>query len=396
MKILATSVRLDITVLNYNKKKNKAYLHYYFDLPKAYVYKNVLISTSAAQQPLVKHIERFNKNTKLKVADEFNLYAIRDEKKDLATYLNNSGYYYIHKNDFIVLADTTVGNKHVNLELSLADNLPAVCYRKQLLLPKMIVIDSIIQKTSSNNNYTWGYGRLRKSILDSIINIRANQIYSLVGTQKTERDLNALGIFSNPRVVYHISQEDSLNLEPEILLNMRDATSITFNLRGNYKNIGYFGPSAGFTFRQLNLFGGAENLTVTGDAYYDFPIGLGKDKVSVSSGFSVRNTLSAPLLKTPKNILKSAYVIPKYFVSLNFDFNHRVDYFDLVGLNANYGWAWVSNKNLSHKLFLADVTFSDVYNTTPRFDELTDSNPFFTRKPGQSIYFRNGLRDKLH
>ena len=362
--------------LVYNKKKNKAYLHYYFELPRAYVYKDVLISTTSDQALISKHISTLNATTQLKKEQEFNLYKIRDEKKNLATYLNNNGYYFIDKNDFIVLADTTVGHKQVNLEIALADNLPPICYHKQLLLPKSIVIDSIVQTNTAAKKYSWGYGQLKKHMLDTVINMKTNQVYSLANTQKTERDLNSLGIFANPRVIYSISKSDSMHLRPSVKLNMLDATRITFNIRGNYKNTGYVGPSIGFTFRQLNLFGGAENLTVTGDVYYDFPTGVNGHKNSVSTGYSFRNTLSAPLLKTPKNVLKSKYIIPKYFISLNFDYNHRVDYFDLVNWNANYGWMWASNKNLTHKLILVDATYSNVHNTTSRFDDLTASNPF--------------------
>lgn len=362
--------------LNYNKRQNKAYLHYYFDIPKAYIYRNVTLSTSSSESQLFDHINEFAKKTKLKPGREFNLYTIREENKNLETHLNNNGYFFIHKNDFIISADTTVGKKQVNLEIALTENLPPICYQKQMLLPSSVFFDSVMQKNGSGKKYTWGYGRLKKHVLDSVVKIKSGHAYSLENTRTTERNLNSLGIFSNPRILYKVWSNDSLSLKPELRLNMLDATKITFNLRGNYKNTGYVGPSAGFTFKQLNVFGGAENLTVVGDAYYDFPIGLFRDRISVSSGFSFRNTLSAPLFKTPKNILKHAYVIPKYFVSLNYDYNRRKDYFDIINVNTNYGWAWSSNKRLSHKLFLVNATYSNISNTTARFDSLTTDNPF--------------------
>ncbi len=362
-------------VVNYNKKRNKGYVHYYFQVPKPYKYSQVNFHSNRDSETLNKIFADRAALTKLKPGSEFNLYEIRDEKKFLWNQLQNSGYYFIGKNDLLISADTTFGQKQVILDVDLTTDLPSSHYQRQTLGEFKIAIDSTFQKASTDKFYRWPTGRIRKRVVDSLLVIQPGDYFSKKNTESTIRNLNSLSIYSNPRIHYGVSSSDSTLLKPHFILDMLDATNISFNVRGNYKNTGYIGPAFGFTFRQLNVFHGAENLTISGDVYYDFPFGIFKERVSPSSGYSIRSSITAPFLAHPFNLFRNTYDVPREFFTLNFDYNHRTDYFDLIAINSSYGWTWKSSERWSHKLAIIDVTLSNVRNTTNRFDELTDENP---------------------
>ena len=361
--------------LNYNKKGNKAYVRYYFQVKEAYHYRSVTFKWSPKDPILNSQIESFGKTSVLQPATEFNLYKIRNEKNRLAKQLQDSGFYFIIDKNIKVSADTTVGNKMLDLKISIDDELPYPFYQRQHLGDISIKIDSVNQPKNPGKYYEWEYGKLKSKVLDSIIDIKSNSLYSLSDSKRTSFLLSELGLFSNPRVEYEVKNGDSILLKPIITLDVLDATNIGFNVQGNYKNTGYLGPSIGFTFKQKNVFHGAENLTINGDVYYDFPIGAFKHRVSNSYGFSLRSILTKPLLRSPLKFINHKYSLPKQFYKLNFEHNVRQDYFNLTALNATYGWAWKSKPHISHELGLIDVTLSNITKPTQRFQDLIETNP---------------------
>jgi len=361
--------------LNYNKKGNKAYIRYYFQVREAYKYRSVVFGGLTQYPKIDKAVVAFGKTSILKPTTEFNLYKIRSEKSKLVRSLQDSGFYFIIDKNIHIAADTTVGNKMLDLKMGIEEGLPQAFYQQQYLSDISIKIDSITQPKEPGKYFEWEYGKLKTRVLDSIIDIESNSMYSFTDTRRTGFLLSELGIFSNPRIEYAVVDGDSVTLNPVITLDVLDATKIGFNVKGNYKNTGYVGPSVGFRFRQLNVFHGAENLTVNGDVYYDFPIGAFKHRVSNSYGFSLRSKLTKPLLRRPFNFITHKYSLPKQFYKLNMEFNTRQDYFDMTTINASYGWTWKSKPNVSHELGLIDITVSDISNPTQRFFDLTAANP---------------------
>jgi outer membrane protein assembly factor BamA len=361
--------------LNYNRKQNKAYLRFYFDVHEAYKYRSIKFETKPQFKELESCINDFELISVLKPTEEFNLYKIRSEKSRLANLLNDSGFYFISEKNILISADTAVGNKMLDLKLAIDNTLPKGFYEPQYLHDVQISMDSVTQPQTPDKFYDWKYGKLKSKVLDSLIDIKSGGKYSLSDTRRTNFLLSELGLFSDPRIEYKIMEGDTLTLRPVITLTPLDATNIGFNIKGNYKNTGYIGPSIGFTFQQRNLFHGAENLTVNGDMYYDFPMGKFKNRVSNSYGFSMRSELSIPLLTTPFKFINHKYSLSKQFYKLNMEFNIRQDYFDLTTINGTYGWKWKSKPNVKHTVGLADVTMSSIKNPTQRFKDLVGSNP---------------------
>jgi len=361
--------------LNYNKKGNKAYLRYYFQIKEAYKYRSVQFGGFTNYQVLENQITELGKTSEIKPAEEFNLYKIRDEKNRITKSLQDSGFYFIINKNIQVSADTTVGHKMLDLKIGINDGLPTAFYHQQYLGDIKIRVDSVIQPKDAGKFYAWEYGRLKVKVLDSIIDIKANARYSLTDSRRTSFLLSELGLFFNPRIDYSASGSDSIKLNPTITLDMLDATNIGFNVKGNYKNTGYLGPSVGFSFRQLNVFHGAENLSVNGDIYYDIPFGVYKNRISDSYGFSIRSVLTKPLLRSPFKFINHKYSLPKQFYKLNYEFNVRKEYFNITSINATYGWAWKSKPNVSHELGLIDVTLSNISNPTQKFEDLVSTSP---------------------
>jgi len=361
--------------IHYSKKRPKASIRYKFIIPQAYSYRNIEYISESMPTTFSNVFNKYRTIAKINSGEDFNLDVIKDEKIRLLNFFHNNGYYYLQSEDINVIADTTIGNKKLDLKIIIAEDLPKNYYEQERLFSETIQIDSIIQDAKEEKFYSWNSGIIKKKILDSLVKFSNGDIYSYSNVRTSIRNLSDIGIFAEPTILFQPDKNDSLKLNTFISLKSIDATSVGFNVKANYKNIGYVGPSAGVNFTQLNLFKSAINLSVDIDAYYDFPIGVFKNEISRSSGLTMNATFTAPLFNTPLNLITQTYALPKKFLSLKSEFDDRKDYFQLVSWNASTGITWKSSPKISHRLTLLDATFSNISNTTVKFDSLSAENP---------------------
>lgn len=361
--------------VRYSKKKPKASVYYTFRIPKAYTFRNIQYLTDSLPESFIYDFRNYRKDAVLHPGQDFDLGNIRKEKSNIINHFHDAGYYYLRETNLNLLADTSVGDKQIDVRFGLDDDLPNNFFKKQLITSQTITIDSVLQKYSDEKFYHFPTGRFRKKLLDSLVLVKPGDQYSFTKVKTSIRNIAELGYFTNPLISFSVEANDSIKLNSRVSMQVADATTIGFNAKANYKNIGYIGPSVGLSFNQLNIFGGAENLNVDIDAYYDLPIGVFKERISPSSGISLNSTLSAPLAHSPFRFITQKHSLPKKFLSFRAELNDRKDYFNLTSWNAATGITWKSRPNLTHRFSIVDATYSNIKNPTVKFDSLTAENP---------------------
>lgn len=361
--------------ITYNRNRKKASVRYHFNIPRAYTYRNVHHLSDSLNIPLTHLMERYHSMSVLTPNDEFNLDSIRAEKSKLWNYLQNNGYFYLQKDHIQIQADTTVGNKEIDLRVMLDTDLPDAYFRTQQIGNTGITIDTVDQKQPRDHYYRWNDGKLHRHVLDSMITVRPGAAYSLARVRRTMRNINELGLFTNPQYAFTSASQDSTVLNASLTMHTLEETSLTLNAKAAYRATGYLGPSLGVNLTQLNLFGGGENLSTDLDGYYYLPIGVSSERISPSSGFSLRSTLSAPLLKSPLPFIRSTYATPRQHLTFNAEFNKRQDYFTMNSFTLGYDMSWRSGPKITHRISPLEVTYSNIRDATVLFDSLVAENP---------------------
>lgn len=361
--------------VHYKRKNKKAFVHYQVELAQAYTYRKVEFNIDSSQKQLLNSINTRIKKSILKPNLEYNLDSIKQERRLVFNQLQNDGFCFIQESDILIEADTSIGNKQVDLRISINPDLSPKEATKAKIDGLRISLDSSVQSNMNIPFYFYSFGKLKRKFLDSIIYLKAGNTYSLKKSTITNSRLSSLGMFKSNYISYTPKNGDSTQLLATIMLSPADATNFSFNVKGSYKTAGYIGPSVGFKLTQLNLFGKAQNLFVEVDAYYDFPIGVFRDRISNSSGISARSILKAPFTNPKIKLAKKSNELPFQFVSFNIEYNDRKDFFKMISLNTSYGLSWSHKKNHHHRLDLVNITFSDLLETTQRFDDLVAENP---------------------
>jgi len=354
--------------LRYNKKKTKALIRYYLEIPEAYTYRNFALVLDSTQQELKTAFNKYLAHSLLKSGEDFNTNIIANERGLLWEHLQNEGYYHILEDDLLILADTTVGRKQVDIQYRIDENVSKSKLQKVFIVGKEVAIDT--SKHTGNTSEI-----IKERLLDKAIPISEGSSYSLENTRKSMRNLASLGVFSGLSVNYEISEYDSSRAVAKVNLQTLDEVTLSLNGDAALKSSGFVGPSVGVNATHRNLLGGAENLTLGLSGYLDFPMGVYKERVSTSSGFAISGTLSEPIVSTPlKFIERSAIVLPRRQVSLRFELNNRADYFKIADWKGSYALSWKSSPKISHTLGILNVNYSHLISTTPAFDTLAENS----------------------
>lgn len=368
------------------KGKKKAVLRYSIYLTKAYTYRNIEIKLDSIQEVLRPSLNNYMKHSKIIQGNDFNLDDIDSEKELLWEHLQNSGYYYIKKNHISILADTTVGNRQVDIQYQIEKDPTGSNFREVFTANKHLSIDDKQVSIDEKKILSGKDIRYDKRLFDRIIEIEDDSLYSLENTKRTIRNISGVGIFKEQSVKYSVSETDSSSVVANIDLKTADMFSVGLSSNITQKSTGFIGPGLGAFATQHNLFGGGENLNLKVDGYFDFPYGKYSNNVSRSYGFSTIATLQSPVLKSFLPFLtKSAVIMPQKHTSFGFELNNRPDYFNIIEWKGSYGVSWSTSPRISHELNLVNINYSNILSTTADFDSLYN----------ESTQLRNSIKDQF-
>jgi outer membrane protein insertion porin family len=364
----------------------KAFVKYAIFIPKAYVYRNIEVKLDSVQEALRLPINNYLQDSKIKAGNDFNLDDIDEEKKLLWEYLQNKGYYYISKNNILILADTTVGEKQVDIQYRIEKGLSEKSFSRVFIQNKKVQIDNK-QVDLSEKIVLSGKGiKVDRRLLEGIIKLKMDSAYSLRDTKKSLRNISGTGIFKEPVIRYTPSPDDSLKLDADVELKTVDMFSIGTNGNVAQKSNGYLGPGIGLNAIQKNLFGGAENLRLNMDAYFDFPLGYLSKNVSNSYGIATTAILSSPVLKSRlPSFVSDVVKLPTKNTAFGFEYNNRPDYFSMLEWKGSHSVSWYTSPRVSHELKIININYSKLLNTTPEFDSVYS----------ESAYLRSSIKDQL-
>ncbi len=361
--------------LKLRRKGKKAFVKYFVEIAPSYSYRKVWYENDSlsGRDSINFAINEFMKTSKLQAEEEFNLYTLQEERKNLWNYLQNRGYYYLFENDIIFEADTTVGNRKIDLRLRLNNSLTSTQTNKVTVESISYTIDSITKDLYQIDKFNYKNGFLKGYFLDSITTIDTTT-FSLENSLQTSNFLSFTGIFQKQQIRYDVNPSDSSKIKANIFLTPSKATRFTFGVNGDFQASGYLGPSVKAKISQLNLFGKAQNLDLTTNIFYYFPIGLFNNRNTNVFGTSIQLQYSAPAISTKINWPKTKTRLPMYFYKTNFDFLRRENFYTQVTLNGAYGVNFSTLPNDRHQLSFIDLTVSDIHNTTQRYDSILANN----------------------
>src|SRR5690606_28205361 len=127
-------------------------------------------------------------------------------------------------------------------------------------------------------------------------------------------------------------------------------------------------------------FQGGETFNLSFNLSYESQI-AGGDRENLSSlDAGVRADLIFPRVVFPIKIKERfSYSVPKTKVSLGFEFLNRVGLYRLNSVSGSYGYNWNANRYVYHEINPINLSYVNLSNTSPEFNEILEGNPFLRR-----------------
>lgn len=334
----------------------------------------------------------------IKPGKDYNLLTLENERTRIDTALKNHGYFYFNPDYLLFKADTSAVNHTISLKLTLKDSIPQNALRIYRI--NNVIIDE-------NYSLNEDVGRVGRSVArskdtikyldylflsqDSLMKIKPgailrsvylkkNEIYSRQNHNITLNRLMSMGNFKFVQVKF--SESDTITpgfLDAAILMTPMPIHTFRAELDLVSKSNNFTGPKMNLSLLNRNTFGGAEllNLSLAGSFEAQFS-GANKNQYSYSWNPQIALTFPRFIVPFKMERTRSLY-IPKTEISFSYNFQRRVNYFDMQTFQFIYGFKWKENIRTEHELNPLNVSYTSIGNQSPAFIELLAGNPYLKK-----------------
>lgn len=380
---------------NVHKKKKKADIEYIAHINPPFTINEIIFPDGARE--IEEKIRDTKENTLLKKGEPYNLNLLTEERERIDLELENQGYYYFSADVLIFDVDSTIGDRKLNVYLSIKKDAPQNAVRLYRL-NKVYVNTHHIQGESPRNNDTLQvnnykfisrYGQYRPKPILRAVFIEKDSLYSRESHVFTLNRLMGLGVFSFANIRYENLEEFNPGyLNAYVNLTPLRRKSIRAELQAVSKSNNFIGPSIITRFTNRNAFKGAELLQLNLTLGYETQL-VRRDPVEeggtsdvqrpTSFEFGAEGHLQVPRFIIPFKWGTASRFVPKTNFRLGYQHLNRTQYFSMNSFNASTGYSWRETTVSDHELNVININYLQLGDTTGAFHNLLEKNPFFRR-----------------
>lgn len=373
--------------VNYDKKNpKKASISYTFDISSPYRIDSIQY-ISRPNDAVAHFVDSIaEKSAWFQKGSIFCVDSLSSLRVNIANHLRNRGYYYFRPEYIEFLADTFMTPHKVAMKMDFADNMPALARNKYR-------VNNIVTILQRNERYSAGTPdsiqtdkgelvimrpqRVRKGMIPECITFREGRFFSVRDMDRTQTRLARLGIFSNIEIQPVPADTSAANPLMDVYITARydRPMEVSLELNATSKSNSYIGPGLVGTFSHKNIFGGAEKLSVSINADYEWQTGRDRSSVFNSYEFGIQTSLAFPRLLAPKFIPRSRRDLNWTTISLGGSVLNRPKYFKLAEYNMGITYEWRATRHAMNSFTPFKLVYNKLLHTTHEFDSVMSQNP---------------------
>lgn len=339
---------------------------------------------------LFKNIDSIKQESYLKPGQRYVLDRLQAEQSRIEEELENYGYFFFDDRHLLFEADSTVGDKEVDLLLMLEEGVPQKAKRIYKVGQVTVFPDYTLSRDSlmrnadtlhvDGYNYVDRIGRYRPEIITSVINLRNGNTYRREDREYTLNHLMSLGSFKFVDIKFIESPVDSATLNANIYLTPYLKKSLRAELQATSKSNNFVGPGLTLQFTNRNFLRGSERFNITVTTGYEVQISRKVPEPLNAFELGVEASLSVPRFITPFHIhYPGRKYLPSTDTKLGYRLQQRIGFFRLNSFNFRYGYVWRENTLKTHELYPVDINFMKLGQPSEDFTNLLSRNSVLAR-----------------
>ena len=350
--------------------------------------------------PVHRDLEQTRDESLLVAGEPYDLETLTAERVRIDGILKNEGYYFFSPDLLIYSADTTVGDRQVDVLLrvkNMATTKSLQPYKMDdiFIFANYSVGDSLATSDTidyqgyhyiPNENYVKAKHLLRGVFLEQ------DSLYTREEHLLTTKRLAAYPAYKFVNIEYAVDTVKENALDAFVYLTPALKKSLRAEAQMVSKSNGFSGPGINISFQNKNTFKGSEllNVEVSGtlESYVggrgtgDVPEGVEQEGNPnlTSYELSASASLSIPRILSPFKIrnLRTEFA-PQTRIGLGFSFLNRVGFFRMNSYSATYGYSYRPTQTLTFDVTPINLQYVQLADTTGAFGEYLDENPYLQR-----------------
>ncbi len=373
-------------------KRKKAKVTYYIKPHLPYTVKNIVY---AIYNPELNQIiaSADKENTLLKPGMNYDVDILQKERERIAKELKNRGYYFFSTENIVFQADTTVGNREVELTLMIRSNSEKDFGRpdttnspkefRPYKIGKVYLNTEFYPKNTSAvtydtlvyNKYSLTYHRkwtIDPKLLMSSVFFKDGELYVAKSLDNTYKQLSSLKVYR----FINIQFEDKENDKLDCYVQLTPAPRQSFSFEAQGTNTGGFpGVFADLVYQNKNIFRGAETfeMRIKGGLESQVVFNAEDDKktpIFNTLQISPEASLTIPrfLFPAARYIKVSKYFRPQTKIKLAYDFQQRPDFTRTI-FRTTFGYEWRATAQERWIANPIEINFVNIYNESAAFLE---------------------------
>jgi outer membrane protein assembly factor BamA len=369
-------------------RKKKATVHYNVLPGDSYIINNIEYNIS---DTAIKRFILSDTTARLRAGRRLSANMLDREREAIAMRLRNNGYYTFNKSFISFKADSAIGNRKVNLKMTVHPFTKMENGTKVEMSYPVYKINNVYVYTNYNSlhaatdsTYTKtfdtlysdniyllykDYPNLKPEVISRVNLFEQDDIYSEDKVSKTYNNLSGLSLFKSVTIQFRESGEGYLDCIIFLDPLMIQSYEVDLELSTNASSMIGFSP--GLSYRHKNLFKGAEvfNLDFRGVFQRSF-VSSHLSSQEYNSGIS----FDIPRFLMPISIGYFKTQIPHTQFSVSYVYQQRPDYTRAIG-NFRFGYRWKSSETKTFQANLMDFNMIKMYRLSPEFYD-NINNPY--------------------
>jgi outer membrane translocation and assembly module TamA len=380
-----SDIGLDIKV--YGKDSNKARAKYNIFFKPAYTYRDLDFYSKGTRPDSI--VAASMPQTLIKAGNDYWVKELEDERSRLSLILKNQGHYFFNSDFLLFHADTTVGQKQVDMTLELKDDIPKKAYIPYTIRNVDVFVKAIRKKRRKiipddsvfiNDCYYKSVGNpYRPKVITRPISLKPGQSYTYTDHENTLRYMQGMQAFQSVTLFFSEVDSTSNQLDAQIELVPIKPVQASLELNFSSKSNDFVGPAAIASIGHMNVFKGAEQLTLQVDGGFEWQRRSKEKRYELgfnSYEIGTQLKLTIPRFLTPFNIKnQSSRYVPKTYTSIGVRRLKRVKYYAMNLSQVKFGYTWRTSPKREYKLEPVSIDYLRLTETSEEFDDFLVQYP---------------------
>lgn len=377
------SAEVDTVVMKKNKKANVTYDVTTNEPHRIRIFKDTIQSVDTT---IYNILSRSRQLELMKEGDIFDLSVLEEGRERMTSILRNRGYFNFVKDNFLFIADTTVGTYQTDVTLSLNNPSDSTRHQQYYMGDVTVIngVDPVVLQDSTRRSSleldTVNYRGVQiisekerllrpRSVYYNTL-LRPGRLYADRLVERTYASLNSMGPVNQTSInLIPSMRNDSAFINSRIALFPGNLHYTQFGIDGT-NSAGDLGVAGNLSYEHRNIFKGGETFRIQLSAAYEFI--TASDSLNLVDNsyyeYGIEAFLSIPQLMIPWLFRDRPSASTEYSIGLNYQ--NRPDYLrQFFTLSTRFQWSsheW----RVQHMLEPVGITYVSMPRKSKRFEDL--------------------------